>query len=70
MIETVVSITPKQKQIIYLLLEGLKDKQIAYRFGTSPQTVKNQIRDMIERTGAETRIQAIAMTIKNGEVIL
>jgi DNA-binding NarL/FixJ family response regulator len=54
------SLTPRQQEVLQLLVEGMSNKSIAYRLGISESTVKVHIRAIMERTGVISRTQIIS----------
>jgi len=45
-------LSPRQKEVMQLVAEGLSNKQIAHRLGISPRTVENYRAWVMERLGA------------------
>jgi two-component system, LuxR family, response regulator FixJ len=45
-------LSPRQKEVMQLVAEGLSNKQIAHRLGISPRTVENYRAWVMERMGA------------------
>lgn len=52
-------LTPREEQILALLLEGLSNKEIADRLVLQPQTVKNYVHLVLEKLGLRDRLEAI-----------
>jgi DNA-binding NarL/FixJ family response regulator len=53
-------VTPLNKldgQLVSLLLTGLTDQAIAAHLGIGLRSVQRRVHDLMERTGAQTRIQ-------------
>ena len=50
--ERVEELSPRQKEVMHLVAEGLSNKQIAARLGISPRTVENYRAWVMERLGA------------------
>lgn len=54
------SLTPRQREILLLLIEGLLVKQIAVRLTLSQTTVRNHIRAILRELGAHSQLEAVA----------
>jgi len=55
-----VRLTPREKEIIALILEGLSNKRIASRLEVAPQTVKSHVRNIMDKLALHTRLQIAA----------
>ena len=53
------SITPTERDVIALVLEGLPSAQIAARRGTSPRTIANQLRSIYKKLGVASRTELV-----------
>ncbi len=53
------SLTPREKEILELLLEALENRDIAQKLGISEQTVKNHVHNLYEKLDVSNRIQLI-----------
>ncbi|MGE0498345.1 MAG: LuxR C-terminal-related transcriptional regulator [Ramlibacter sp.] len=53
-------LTPRQGEILALVLRGLPNKRIAHTLAVSESTVKEHITGILSRLGVRTRIEAIA----------
>lgn len=58
------SITPRETEILLLLAEGLTNKQIANQLFISENTVKNHIKNLLEKLQLENRVQLASYAIK------
>jgi DNA-binding NarL/FixJ family response regulator len=56
-------LTPKELQIVALISEGCKNKEIASRLGTREQVVKNYLRSIYDKTGVSDRLELALFTI-------
>jgi DNA-binding NarL/FixJ family response regulator len=56
-------LTPKELQIVALISEGCKNKEIASRLGTREQVVKNYLRNIYDKTGVSDRLELALFTI-------
>ena len=54
-----VVLTPRECQIVKLLLEGHANKAIADRLGVSSQTVKNQLTTLYVKVGVASRLELV-----------
>jgi two-component system response regulator FixJ len=52
LLERLAELSPRQKEVMHLVAEGLSNKQIALRLGISPRTVENYRAWVMERMGA------------------
>lgn len=59
-------LTPRERQIVQLLVDGLSVKQVASRLGIAMQTAKNHIHHVMGKIGVSTRLQLYAWAKENG----
>jgi DNA-binding NarL/FixJ family response regulator len=52
-------LTPRQGEILWLVMRGLPNKRIASSLGIAESTVKEHVTGILERLGVRTRIEAI-----------
>jgi two-component system response regulator FixJ len=52
LLERLAELSPRQREVMHLVAEGLSNKQIALRLGISPRTVENYRAWVMERMGA------------------
>jgi two-component system response regulator DevR len=50
-------LTPQEQKIVALIAQGLTNKEIAQRLGSSPFTVRNQVKVIIRKLVLKNRIQ-------------
>ena len=55
-----VRMTPREKQVINLIAEGLSNKEIAARLNVATHTVKSHVRNVMEKLTLHTRLQIAA----------
>lgn len=53
-------VTPRQRQILQLLADGLSSKEIAYRLGLRPRTVQTHLERLFREHDVHTRAEAVA----------
>jgi DNA-binding NarL/FixJ family response regulator len=63
-------LTPREIQVIELLVEGLPNKAIAARLGISDQTVKFHVAAICGKLGAVNRTDAVRRAIRRGIVAI
>jgi len=61
-----VRITPREREVIDLISEGLSNKEIASRLGVATHTVKSHVRNVMEKLALHTRLQIAAYAHKGG----
>ncbi len=59
-------LTERERQIVALLVQGSRNKDIARRFGTREQTVKNQLTRIFAKTGTRSRLELVLLAMKRG----
>jgi DNA-binding NarL/FixJ family response regulator len=57
-------LTPREKQVLRCVFEGLINKQIAFRIGVSQSSVKATLQNLFEKTGVRTRSQLVRFAIE------
>jgi len=63
-VEKVLALTPREREILELLAEGLRVKQIGDRLSLSPATVHTHVRNAIARMEVDTRTEAVALAVR------
>jgi PAS domain S-box-containing protein len=66
--DLVTVLSPREREMLMLLAEGLSGEQIAAHFTLSPATVRTHINNAMIKLGAHTRGQAIAMALRSDEI--
>jgi DNA-binding NarL/FixJ family response regulator len=56
-------LTPKELQIVALIIQGCKNKQIATQLHTKEQVIKNYLRSIYDKTGVSDRLELALFTI-------
>jgi NarL family two-component system response regulator YdfI len=59
-------ITSRETDVLRMLAKGLVNKDIATRLGISEHTVKFHISSILDKLGASTRTEAVALGIRRG----
>lgn len=63
-------LTPRERDVLALLAEGAPNKVIARRLGISPSTAKFHVASLLEKLGARSRLDAVAIGARLGLVLL
>ncbi|WP_372789364.1 LuxR C-terminal-related transcriptional regulator [Paraconexibacter sp.] len=61
---------PREREVLALVAAGQETQEIADRLVLSPETVRSHVRNLLERLGAHTRAQAVAIALTEGELVL
>jgi DNA-binding NarL/FixJ family response regulator len=56
-------LTPKEIQIVALIIQGCKNKHIATQLNTKEQVIKNYLRSIYDKTGVSDRLELALFTI-------
>lgn len=59
-------LTPRERQVVQLLIEGCSNDDIAVRLRLRPQTVKNQLTRIYTKAGVSTRVQLAVAVLRQG----
>jgi pimeloyl-ACP methyl ester carboxylesterase/DNA-binding CsgD family transcriptional regulator len=60
------SLSPREREVLTLIKEGLGNAQIAARLSISEKTVRNHVSNLFDKLGVWTRAQAIVFAIDRG----
>jgi DNA-binding NarL/FixJ family response regulator len=58
-------LTPRERQVLRAVCEGLANKEIAARLGLSENTVKSFLQQLFGKTGVRTRAQLVGAAIES-----
>ncbi len=64
------ALTPRERDVLQLLADGLPNKAIAERLGISEHTVKFHVNAIVGKLGARTRTEAVTRAARLGLLIL
>ena len=64
------NLTEREYQVLALLARGLTNKEIAYRLGISERTIQFHINSIFNKTGAQSRTEAVGLALKHGWIDL
>ena len=61
-------LSPREREIMDLLAQGLTGEQVAERLVLSAETVKTHIRNAMTKLEASTRVHAVAIALREGYI--
>lgn len=63
-IDRLPALTQREREILHLLADGLRNEEIARRLFLSPHTVKDHVTKAMRKLSADTRTQAVATALR------
>ncbi len=63
-------LSPREMEILELVIQGMSNREIAYTLGISHQTVKNHMTSILSKLGVTDRTQAAVYALRHGWVPL
>ncbi len=66
----ITQLTPRERELLQLLAEGLDDAAMAERLGISPKTVRNHMVHVLDKLGVHSRLQALVLAARYGLVTI
>ena len=64
------ALTPREREVLDMLAEGLSNKEIAWRMNISEHTVKFHVASIFAKLGVSTRTEAVTRGIRRGLVMV
>lgn len=61
-------LSAREREILSYLADGLSGAAIAKRLVLSPETIRTHVRNAMEKLGASTRSQAVALALESGVI--
>lgn len=65
---TGVTLSPRELEVLALMVEALSNKQIARRLGVTDATVKTHVSTLIAKLGVQDRVGAVVYALRHGLV--
>jgi DNA-binding NarL/FixJ family response regulator len=59
-------LSPRERRILKLVVDGCTNEEIAARVHLSTQTVKNQVSALMAKLGVRNRVQLAVYGVRNG----
>lgn len=63
-------LTPREREVLELVAEGLSNRAIAERLGNSEHTVKFHVSSLLGKLGAVTRAELVGIAIRRGFIMI
>jgi DNA-binding NarL/FixJ family response regulator len=64
--DSAIKLTPREKEIVDLIADGLSNKEIAARLHIATQTVKSHVHNILEKLALSSRLQIAAFVHRRG----
>jgi len=64
--ERLVNLTPRERQVLALLVDGLDHEGIAAQLVISPETARTHLQRVLRKLGVRSRVEAIALVAQTG----
>lgn len=61
-------LTPRQHQILRLLVNGSSTEEVSDELGLRTHTVRNHVRALLRRLGVHSRVEAVVLAVRRGLV--
>jgi DNA-binding NarL/FixJ family response regulator len=61
-------LTDREREILQLLAEGMRNEGIATKLFISPQTVQTHVRNILGKLRVHSKLEAVAFAVKNGAI--
>lgn len=61
-------LTEREKEILQLLAEGMRNEEIAQKLFISPQTVQTHIRNVLGKLRVHSKLEAVAFAVRHGVI--
>jgi len=63
-------LTDREREILQLLAEGMRNEGIARKLFISPQTVQTHVRNLLAKLGVHSKLEAVAFAVKHGWITI
>ncbi len=61
-------LTEREREVLHLLAEGIRNDDIATKLFISPQTVQTHVRNLLAKLGVHSKLEAVAFAVKHGAI--
>jgi len=63
-------LTDREREILQLLAEGMRNDEIAQKLFISPQTVQTHVRNILGKLRVHSKLEAVAFAVKHGAIVV
>jgi DNA-binding NarL/FixJ family response regulator len=60
------SLTPREREVLGLCLQGCRNEEIAARLHIGVQTVQTHVHNVLRKVGARSKLEAVSFAVQNG----
>ncbi len=60
------SLTPREREVLSLIVKGKNNKEIAHELRLKEKTVRNYVSNILQKLGVRDRTQAVILVLKEG----
>ena len=64
------ALTKREWAVLWLLAEGLSDRDICVRLNIGRETVRTHMAGLLGKLGAESRLHALVIAVRHGKVTI
>jgi DNA-binding NarL/FixJ family response regulator len=61
-------LSDREWEILRLLTQGRRNEDIATALFISPQTVQTHVRNVLGKLGVHSKLEAVALAVKHGQI--
>ena len=62
------TLSPREREVLELLAKGLTGEEAATQLSLSPETIRTHVRNAMDKLEANTRVHAVALALRQGEI--
>jgi DNA-binding NarL/FixJ family response regulator len=61
-------LSPREREILQLMVDGLEPPEVAERLGISPATLRTHVYNILKKLGVHSKTQAVLLAVRQGRV--
>jgi NarL family two-component system response regulator LiaR len=58
-------LTPREREVLALMIKGDTNAQVAEKLGVSPSTIKSHVSSILSKLGVDSRTEAVALAVRH-----